>query len=61
LTTAVRHNVAVKEADGRILFLRKLQAGGLEHSSAFTWRAWPACPIQRGAAAQRNHAQLPPA
>jgi DNA mismatch repair protein MutS len=26
------YNVAVKEADGRILFLRKLQAGGSEHS-----------------------------
>jgi DNA mismatch repair protein MutS len=26
------YNVAVKESDGRILFLRKLQAGGSEHS-----------------------------
>ncbi len=37
------YHVSVKEIGNQIVFLRKLERGGTEHRSVFTWPAWPVC------------------
>ena len=37
------YNVSVKEVDNKVIFLRKLERGGSEHSSVFMWQRWPVC------------------
>ncbi|MEJ7662679.1 MAG: hypothetical protein WKG07_25495 [Hymenobacter sp.] len=50
------YHVAVQEADGRVLFLRKLRPGGSEHSFGIHVARLAGMPHHRGAAGQRNHA-----
>jgi hypothetical protein len=38
------YNVAVKEYQGSIVFLRRLKPGGVSRSYGCRWPAWPDCP-----------------